>query len=183
MNKQLSFVGLLSLLCCLRVAAQQPQIPTLQVCNLTSAMTVSSSNPPPTATIPGRKDATHTGSFTVAVKVGCAANGYPNGSLTISAHSMTDSIIQGTITATTFEQLTSTGTDTPTAFLNGRCEAANAVGCRYWIMFVTNTKLPAPNQPTDDVISFLVLDKNGKRIAYGTGPVVRGHIDVSPTPF
>ena len=51
-------------------------------------------------TILSRKDAGHTGSFTVNVKLGCDANGYPAGALTISGISMTDSTIQGTITNT-----------------------------------------------------------------------------------
>ena len=81
----------------------------------------------------------------------------------------------------------------PTAFANGRCTAQSLTGgpqvsgCRYWIMFADNSKpqttLPAPLPQTPDIISFLVFDKTGKRVAYGTGPVVKGNIDVSPTTF
>src|SRR5215467_5210503 len=99
---------------CAILAAQVPQIPTLQVCNLTGNMSVKST-PTAKVTILSRKDATHSGTFTVTVSVSCDGNGYPVGSLSIAGISMTDSIVQGTITATTFEQLTSTGTATPTA--------------------------------------------------------------------
>jgi hypothetical protein len=184
-------IFLTTAICAPSLRAQQPQIPTLQVCNLSGNMTVQS-NPPAKVTILSRKDATHTGSFTVTVRVTCDANGYPAGTLTITNLSMTDSTIQGTITATTFEQLTSTGKDTPTAYLSGRCTAQAVTGapqvsgCRYWIMFADNAKPTStvpPSQMTPDIISFLVFDKAGKRVAYGTGPVVTGNIDVTPTTF
>jgi hypothetical protein len=170
------------------VQGQQPQIPTLQVCNLTPNMLVAS-NPPATVTILGRKAGAFTGTFTVTVKVTCDANGYPTGSLSISGISMTDSAVQGTITATTFDQLTSTGRDTPTAYMTGRCTAQTAAGlpqvsgCRYWIMFADNSKPGTPAPGTPDIVGFLVFDKAGKRVAYGTGPVTKGNIDVSPTSF
>ncbi len=192
MSRQLGITFFVALAVFAPAGAQQPQIPTLQVCNLSANMIVNS-NPAATVTILSRKDASHTGSFTVNVKLGCDANGYPSGSLSITNISMTDSTIQGTITATSFDQLTSTGKDTPTAYANGRCSALTAAGgpqvsgCRYWIMFADNVKpqtsLPAPLPQTPDIISFLVFDKTGKRVAYGTGPVVKGNIDVSPTTF
>lgn len=170
--------------------AQQPQIPSLQVCNLNPNMLVAS-NPAATVTILSRKSGALTGSFTVTVKVTCDTNGYPTGSLSISGISMSDSAITGTITATTFDQLTSTGKDTPTAYMTGRCTAQTAAGaapiagCKYWILFADNAKVSSlpPAQTTPDIISFLVFDKTGKRVAYGTGPVVKGNIDVSPTTF
>jgi hypothetical protein len=173
---------------CAILAAQVPQIPTLQVCNLAANMSIKST-PTAKVTILSRVDATHTGTFTVTVSMSCDGNGYPTGSLSISAISMTDSAVQGTITATTFEQLTSTGTATPTAYMNGRClvptAAGNVTGCHYWIMFADNAKptvvTPAPVQHTPDIISFLVIDKTGKRIAYGTGPVTTGNVDVTAT--
>lgn len=153
----------------------QPQIPSLQVCNAT----VVQSNGSATVLIKSRKDATHTGSFSVTVNLLCnSATGYPTGTLTISGISMTDSTVQGAITATTFEQLTSTGNAEPTAYLNGRCntQAPPIPGCRYWIMFADNSHSPLP--PTPDLISFLVFDKSGKRVAYGTGPLASGHVAV-----
>jgi len=161
--------------------AQQPQIPTLQVCNQTLVQGTG------TVTIHARQDVSHTGSFSVSVKLTCDPNsGYPVGSLTIGGISMNDSLVEGTIVATTFEQLTSTGRVTPTAYLNGRCSvdsSAGAIpGCRYWILFADNN--PTPTAPgTPDVVSFLVFNKAGQRVAYGTGPLASGHISVAPTPF
>jgi hypothetical protein len=162
--------------------AQQPQIPTLQVCNVPSVVSGTG-----TVTIVARQAGGFTGSFTVQVDLGCnTTTGYPSGSLTISGISMNDSTIQGTVVATTIDQLTTTGKTTPTAYLNGRCTADTAPapipGCRYWIMFADNNNV-AGTQGTHDVISFLIFNKNGQRVAYGTGPVVSGHITVAPTPF
>ena len=50
--------------------AQQPQIPTLQVCNQTLVQGTG------TVTIVPREDAVHTGSFTVQVSLQCNAGGY-----------------------------------------------------------------------------------------------------------
>jgi hypothetical protein len=36
-------------------------------------------------------------------------------------------------------------------------------------------------EQTPDVISFLIYDRNGKRVAYGTGPVAKGEVTVAPT--
>jgi hypothetical protein len=166
------------------VNAQQPQIPTLQVCNVPTVVQGAG-----TVTIVARQGPGLSGSFTVQVSLQCDLNtGYPIGSLTISGISMTDSAIQGTVVATTFEQLTSTGRVTPTAFLNGRCSAdspagaAPIQGCRYWIMFANNNGA-TPAAGTADVVGFLIMNKAGQRVAYGTGPVVHGHINVAPTPF
>jgi hypothetical protein len=155
------------------------------VCNLTPKMSIKST-PTAKVTILSRVDPTHTGTFTVTVSMSCDANGYPTGTLNISGISMTDSSVQGTVTATTFEQLTSTGMATPTAYLNGRCTFPTAAGLgagHYWIMFADNKRLvtPAPVQTTPDIISFLVIDKSGKRIAYGTGPVTSGNVDITGT--
>ena len=95
--------------------AQQPQIPTLQVCNQTLVEGTG------TVKIVSREDVGHTGSFTVQVNLQCNSGGYPSGGLTISGLSMNDSAVEGTVVATTFEQLTTTGSRTPTAYLSGRC--------------------------------------------------------------
>jgi hypothetical protein len=99
--------------------------------------------------------------------------------------SMSDSIAEGQINSTLIEQVTSTGKHTPTVYINGRCTAQAAAGaapipgCRFWIMFADNKVPTAPQTP--DVVSFLVFDGAGKRIAYGTGPLVEGDIKVAPT--
>jgi hypothetical protein len=154
--------------------AQQPQIPTLQVCNSTLAKGEGG------VKINSRVDATHTGTFRVRLDLKCdPAGGYPVGTLTIGAISMSDSIAQGHVTATTFEQVTSTGKHTPTLYVNGRCKAEGVRGCRYWLMIANNKK--ANTHGTPDVASFLVFDGTGKRVAYGTGPVVEGDLEVAPT--
>jgi hypothetical protein len=154
--------------------AQQPQIPTLQVCNETGAKGRA------TVQILSRKDATHSGSFDISVELKCSANpGYPAGTLQITNLSMSDSTVQGALTATAFEQVTSTGRVTPTLYLNGWCKAEKIVGCRFWLMIADNKK--SDQDGTPDVVSFLVFDGLGKRMAYGTGPVVKGDLTVAPT--
>ena len=150
-------------------AQPQPQIPTLQVCKQTGVKGKA------VVKIHSR------GTFTVDIALTCdpEGEGYPVGRLEISALDMSDSIVQGVISAVTFEQLTSTGKNSPTVYLNGRCRAQNAKGCRFWLMIADNIK-PEDKQGTADVVSFLVLDGVGKRVAYGTGPVVEGDIVVKP---
>jgi hypothetical protein len=83
---------------------------------------------------------------------------------------------------TTFEQVTTTGRETPTAYLNGRCEAEGVQGCRFWLMLADNGK---PGEETHDIVGFLLFDGTGKRVGYGTGPVLpeSGDVNVAPTPF
>jgi hypothetical protein len=152
----------------------QPQIPPLQVCNQTAASGRG------VVQIDTRTDATHNGRFTVSIELKCdASNLYPTGSLRITDISMSDSSVQGTIEATTLEQVTSTGKHTPTLFVNGRCRTGDIRGCRFWLMIADNKKSSATNTP--DIVSFLVFDGNGKRIAYGTGPVISGDLKVQDT--
>lgn len=162
--------GAFTLLC-----AQQPQIPTLQVCNQTQVKGKA------LVKIASRSDAIHSGIFTVIVDLKCdpAGTGYPAGTLKIVGLSMSDSLVQGTITAASIEQMTSTGKHTPTVYLNGRCKAGNVKGCRFWLMIADNKQPNASGTP--DVVGFLVFNGAGQRVAYGTGPVVEGDIDVAPT--
>jgi hypothetical protein len=154
--------------------AQQPQIPTLQVCNATAAHGEGG------VKIASRTDVGHTGTFHVRLDVKCdPADGYPAGTLTIAAISMSDSIFQGTLTATSIEQMTSTGKHTPTLYVNGRCQAQGVRGCRYWLMIADNKRANVAGTP--DVASFLVFDGTGKRVAYGTGPLADGDLTVAPT--
>lgn len=157
------------------VRAQQPQIPTLQVCNATAAKGKG------VVKIESRADAQHQGTFEIAVELKCDPKnpGYPAGSVQIRGLSMSDSIVQGTIASTSIEQLTSTGKHTPTLYVNGRCKAEAAVGCRFWLMIADNRQTPEKGTP--DVVSFLVFNGMGQRVAYGTGPVVKGDLQVAPT--
>jgi len=46
-------------------------------------------------------------------------------------------------------------------------------------MIADNKKAAVPGTP--DVVSFLVFDGTGKRVAYGTGPLAEGDLTVAPT--
>lgn len=156
--------------------AQQPQIPTLQVCNITKVEGSA------VVRIVSRSDPGHTGMFKVGVNLTCdprGGTGYPTGTLTITGISMTDSTIQADITSMTVEQITSTGRASPTVYLNGRCKAAQVRGCRYWLMLADNQS--SNQEGTPDVIGFLVFNALGQRMAYGTGPVLEGDITIAPT--
>lgn len=156
-------------------ARQIPQIPTLQVCNLTLVKGEAK------VVIASRSDRDHEGTFTVDIYLKCdpSDSGYPEGTLEIRDLSMSDSIVQGVISAVSFEQVTSTGKHSPTVYLNGRCKAENLSGCRFWLMIADNKR--ADQDGTADVIGFLVFDGAGRRVAYGTGTVVGGDITVAPT--
>lgn len=156
--------------------AQQPQIPSLQVCNPTKVAGGA------TVVIQSRADAAHSGKFRIEIKLTCepGGSGYPSGAFRLEVD-MSDSIIAGTIDGTSMEQVTTTGKHSPTAYLNGRCKAANVRGCRFWLMLADNKQ--ANRDGTPDIVGFLIFDGAGKRVAYGTGPVVDGDIEVAPTAF
>lgn len=157
--------------------AQQPQIPTLQVCNTTVAEGGGA------VFLAGRQDAAHSGFFKIQLVLRCDPKGpgYPSGALSLSIDLSDSNLVQ--VDATTFEQVTSTGRYTPTAYMNGRCKAfdeagAAVPGCRFWLMVADNV-----NPETPDIVGFLVFDGTGKRISYGTGPLIDGDIFVAPTGF
>jgi hypothetical protein len=155
--------------------AQQPQIPTLQVCNPTKVEGRAF------VQIVSRSDALHSGVFGIRIEVKCDPAGlpYPDGIFEIRVD-MSDSLVQGTIVGESIDQLTSTGKHSPTAYLSGRCKAEQVSGCRYWLMLADNGR---ENEGTPDVVGFLVFNGNGVRVAYGTGPVVDGDVFVSPTSY
>lgn len=155
--------------------AQQPQIPTLQVCNQTVVKGKA------TVQMAARRDTSHSGTFEINVDLLCNPDtGYPSGSVVIQKLSMTDSVLQGSLSSTSIEQLTSTGRATPIAYLNGRCTADGIRGCKFWMMLTDNKKAGA-KELTPDIVSFLVFDQAGKRVAHGTGVVTEGDITVAPT--
>jgi hypothetical protein len=204
MNK-FTILGLLAAVS-LPTMAQEPQIPTLQVCDLTNpatgmpvAVTVAS-----TAAllvhIPSRVPGGFTGNVTVNVSASCDPNtGFPVGALTLSALSMNDTL-PGllSISSVHIDQITSTGTVNPTAYMSGQCLAQTqsapgtvaTVPCHFWILFVSGAANSTNGIPGPDIVSFLVFAntstagaKAGTRIAYATGPVTSGGtIQVSPTP-
>jgi hypothetical protein len=163
-------------------AAQIPQLPTLEVCN------VSKVEGKAEVKIAARKDATHAGVFALELKVSFnpMTDEYPPpppaSKLDLQVD-LTDSA-KGTIVATSFEQVTTTGKATPMVFISGRCKVDSSdkekhLGCRFWVMIAANKR--QDGQGTPDVISFLVVDKEGKRVAYGAGPVASGTINVAAT--
>jgi len=158
--------------------AQQPQIPTLQVCNGTTVSGLA------TVQITERQDISHTGKFDIRINISCdpvGGNGFPSGALTMH-FSLSDSSITD-FNATTVEQMTTTGKHTPTTYLNGRCMAnANTVPCHYWLLIANNRPAGAA-AGTPDIVSVLVVDKQGKRLTYGTGPVGSGDVNVGATAF
>ena len=134
--------------------------------------------------VPHRQDAGHSGSFKATVKVAFdpAVNDYPAGAVKIEVD-LSDSFT-GTASSTTIEQVNTHGKHTPTAVITGRCKVTAAAGqefkgCRFWILVSDNKK--ATEQGAPDVVSFIVYDQKGKRIAYGTGPLASGDIDVTPS--
>ena len=158
------------------VSAQQPQIPTLQVCNGTKASGGARVH------LTARKDALNSGDFELKIEAGCdpAGNGYPSGSISMD-FSLSDSSVKN-LRVTSIEQMTTTGKHTPAMYLNGRCLANDgAVPCHVWLMIADNR--PVNSTGTPDVIGVLVVDKTGKRITYGTGPIVSGDIAVAATGF
>jgi hypothetical protein len=166
------------------IAGPQVQIPGLQVCNR-SALRASA----------GVNIDSRAGGFTLKGEVRCDPilnTPYPVGELGLYGVNMSDNAIPAgaDIVFTSFEQVTSSGRDTPTIWVNGRCEVRqNNVkvpafdGCRYWLMAVDNMDPSGKNGKTPDIVSIMVFGKLGKRIAYGTGPVVNGDLVVAPTPL
>src|SRR5882724_5394353 len=100
--------------------AQQPQIPTLQVCNV-----------PGVVVGQGAVNIISRGTFSFSIQVQCdPATGYPVlGGLSVNI-AMSDTTLGGGFNATSADQITVTGKITPTAYLSGRCTASGIVGCR-----------------------------------------------------
>lgn len=169
-----------------RAHAQQVQIPSLQVCNKTAVQGEGG------VEIVSRGGTAFSGTFTLRIRLRCPnPSGYPDGGFEMDID-MNDSAIQGPLASISLEQVTTTGRRTPTVFLNGRCKAEQhfnlqgqqihpqaVKGCRFWMMIADNKK--ADEKRTHDVVSFLILDGQGNRMAYGTGPVLKGDFEVAPT--
>lgn len=131
-----------------------------------------------------RQDAVHSGVFRVrgSFSFDPAIADYPACSLSMEVN-LSDSA-KGTFVTKDVQQLDTTGKHTPTLFASGKCsldgeDARQFRGCRYWLRLADNTR--SPKDGTPDVVSFLIFDRNGKRVAYGTGPVEKGDIVIQPT--
>lgn len=154
--------------------ANEPQIPNIFLNNATKLKGEAA------VFIDARQGLT-SGTFIISIAALSSPPDYPSGQVEMKIDMDDSSIVY--FRSTTVEALSSTGKSTPTAYIMGRCEveSANEVfrGCHYWITLADNGN--EDENETPDVVGFLVLDGNGKRIAYGTGPVVKGDIYVSPT--
>jgi hypothetical protein len=130
-----------------------------------------------------RTDAISSGVFRVTVSVAFdpATNEYPTGSVKIEPD-LSDST-KSFIESTTIEQVNTHGKHTPTAIIAGRCKVkvagsdAPPKGCRFWLLVSDNR---STDQGTPDIVSFIVYDRTGKRVSYGTGPL-DGSIAVDST--
>jgi hypothetical protein len=132
--------------------------------------------------IQSRADAVSSGVFTVKISAQFdpAADDYPAGSLTIKTD-LSDSV-KALFKASSIELINSYGKHNPTVYLTGRCTAESGdapKGCRYWIMIANNKKANDP-KGTPDIVGFAIHDRNGNRVAYGTGPVKSGDFDIAP---
>ena len=137
-----------------------------------------------TVHIARRKDAAHAGVFSLGgtFQFNPATDDYPSGQFTLKVD-LSDSV-QGVFTTKDVQQLNTTGKHTPTLFATGRCDLEGTAGrkvrgCRYWLLLADNR--PSGDDGTPDMVSFLIFDRTGVRVAYGTGPVVRGSITIGPT--
>jgi hypothetical protein len=154
--------------------AQIAQIPTLQVCNVGKAFGTAQ------VFLSRRTDINHAGTIDITVTdVGCdpqSTNPYPTGNITMR-FSLSDVTTISDLRVTLIEQMTSVGKHTPTTYMNGRCTAnGGTVPCHFWLMLADN-RLNTIDTPAD-VLSVLVVDKAGNRLAYGTGPIKTGDITV-----
>lgn len=155
------------------------QIPNLHVSSKTEASAKA------TVRILSRHDTLHAGEFSVIIKSlhFLSADAYPVGDIQIDVD-LSDSL-KCTVTATSIAEINSWGKHTPTLAVTGRCEVnlreevKSPTGCRYWLLMANNKKAE-DSRGTPDVVSFLVFDRSGVRIAYGTGPVAKGDIIIKP---
>lgn len=132
--------------------------------------------------IQSRQDIAHTGIFHVklAVNFDPAINDYPVGNIHIECN-LSDGPI-GSFDSTTIELINSHGKHNPTVFITGQCKDGinpDAKGCRYWLM-IANNKTSPNHDKVADIVSFTIHDRNGNRIAYGTGSVRTGDFTVAP---
>ena len=157
--------------------AQQAQIPSLQVCNETAVEGEGMVH------LDQRQDTGHSGNFWIRIQLRCdpGGRGYPVGNVALEIDLSDSKLVY--LESEEFEQVTTTGKHTPTAYMNGRCRAYDesgrmVEGCRFWLMVADNGR-----EKTPDVVGFLAFDGKGNRISYGTGPLVEGNIFVAPTSF
>jgi hypothetical protein len=139
-----------------------------------------------TVKIISRKDAAHSGEVYIEVDVIYAPpNNYPVLTNLFMKIDLSESL-KCSVTGKTVEQISTEGKHTPTVYFTGRCNidpmestSLPTKACRYWLLIASNKKAGA-TQGTPDIVSFLIYNCDGTRIAYGTGPLVDGDIDIAP---
>ncbi|MGD9142971.1 MAG: hypothetical protein PVG61_03905 [Dehalococcoidia bacterium] len=130
-----------------------------------------------------RKDRDHAGTFTLKLDVAFQPNQYPILNNLDMEIDLSDSV-RCVVAAKTIEQMSSVGKHTPSIYLTGRCvidpmgEKGEYNACRYWLLIANNKS--EREKGTPDIISLLIYDCDGSRIAHGTGPVVKGDLSVRP---
>lgn len=135
-----------------------------------------------TVVINSRTDRNHAGQFKVkaAVSFDPASDNYPTGTIRIAVD-LSDSL-KATFTSTSIELINSFGKHNPTIIFTGRCKVAlqeeqsEPNGCKYWVIIADNTT--DSQRATPDIVGFVITDRSGSRIAYGTGPVTEGDLVV-----
>jgi len=178
---------LLAVTLLLSIQAQaQTQIPSLQVCNSAAVKGDGS------VFIPKRIDVgtAKTGTFDVRVSISCSplTQNYGVGSIGFHNISLDDSLVSTAVVSTSIDQITTTGRETPTIYITGRCkvEAPSTIdnkrfeGCKFWAMIADNFDPTGAQDSSPDIVSFLVFNGQGQRISYGTGPL-KGDIFVAGT--
>ena len=136
--------------------------------------------------IASRKSGTTSGIFSVKIAAHFnPADPYPVGALTIKVD-LSDGAV-GAFNATSIELINSYGKHNPTVFMTGQCKGDLSTagvpapqGLRYWLMIADNSRDGATHESTPDIVGFAVHDRNGNRVAYGTGPVKSGDFKVTP---
>ncbi|MEP7375756.1 MAG: hypothetical protein ABI675_20335 [Chitinophagaceae bacterium] len=131
--------------------------------------------------IQSRKDALSSGTFAVGISVhfNPATDDYPSGSIRIKTD-LSDSL-KASFSSTSIELINSYGKHNPTIDLTGRCRSSaekSPKGLRYWVMIADNRR---GQEGTPDIVGFVIHDRQGNRVAYGTGPVRSGDIKVEPS--
>jgi hypothetical protein len=154
------------------VGSQPITLPAVQECRDTHASGLTS------GVLENRKDAQHSGQFRLTFDLGCsgASSDVQVRNLEIHAQELADSDkgIERVISEDGPVKLVSIGPAmAPTVFVSGPCRGGGPNGCQFWLMLVDNG---SDSGTASDLVSFLVSDKSGKRLAYGTGPIKQGDV-------
>ncbi len=130
--------------------------------------------------IDSRKDVASSGTFEFScfVQFYPATDDYPTGTLKLKID-LSDSV-KGVFTSTSIELVNSFGKHNPTIFFTGQGKIKTNLsnqpkGLRFWFMIADNG-----NGQTPKITGFAIHDRNGNRIAYGTGALVAGNVTVKP---